>query len=337
MQGLARAWQRRGALARVLWPLSLLYGWVAGRRRAAFRDGRRPVEKAGIPVVVVGNLIAGGAGKTPTVLAVVELLRRDGWAPGIVSRGYGRRDDGGCREVGPHSTATDVGDEPLLLRRRAGVPVVVGRDRPAAARALRRAHPAVDVLVSDDGLQHRALHRDLEILVFDDRGAGNGWLLPAGPLREPLPSSVGPDQLVLYNAARSSTALPGFVARRRLGGAVALDDWWQGRPASVERLRSLAGRPLVAAAGMAHPDRFFSMLRDQGLAITPLPLPDHHDFARLPWPAGTPDVLVTEKDAVKLQPASAGGSRVWVVTLDFDPGPDFAARVLERLRPLRPR
>lgn len=331
MQALAKAWQSRGPLARLLRPLAWLYGAAVAHRSAAYRDGRRPIEHAGVPVIVVGNLIAGGAGKTPTVLAVVDLLRRQGRRPGIVSRGYGRADDAEVREVQPDSPAAQVGDEPLLLRRRSGVPVVVGRNRPAAARALRTAHPEIDVIVSDDGLQHRALHRDVEVVVFDERGIGNGWLLPAGPLREPMPAQPGPGQLVLYNAPRASTAWPGFVARRTLAGAVSLQDWWAGRPAQRAGLQALAGRPLLAAAGMARPQRFFDMLRAEGLDLHPLPLPDHHDFRTLPWPEGTPDVVLTEKDAAKLRPERLGRTRVWVVTLDFDPGPAFEQRLLEAL------
>ncbi|HEX6361622.1 MAG TPA: tetraacyldisaccharide 4'-kinase, partial [Albitalea sp.] len=155
--------------------------------------------------------------------------------------------------------------------------------------------------------------------------------LPAGPLREPLPARLPRASVVLYNAPAPSTALPGHVARRSLAGLVALADWWAGRPASPEALRALAGRPVVAAAGMAHPDRFFDMLEAAGLAVQRLPLPDHHDFAALPWPAAAADVVVTEKDAVKLRPADVGATRVWVAPLDFDPGPGFERALLDLL------
>ena len=196
---LQRAWLERGAAAALL-PLAWLFGALAASRRGLYRAGMLRRVEVGVPVVVVGNLIAGGAGKTPTVLAVVRLLQRHGRRPGIVSRGHGRT-DAGVLEVSPDTLAQDCGDEPLLLRLRAGVPVCVARDRVAAAQALRRRHPEVDVIVSDDGLQHLRLARDLQIIVFDERGAGNGWLLPAGPLREPLPATPPPRSLVLYNAA----------------------------------------------------------------------------------------------------------------------------------------
>ena len=210
------------------------------------------------------------------------------------------------------------GDEPLLLHLRGRVPVVVGRDRPAAARALLAAHSQVDIIVSDDGLQHRRLGRDAQLIVFDERGAGNGWLLPAGPLREPLAAEVPARSAVLYNAPRATTAWPGGVARRGIGGALSLAAWRAGEAATEANLAALRGRRVLAAAGIARPQRFFAMLRERGLAIDELALPDHFAFERLPWPPHTPDVIVTEKDAVKLAADTAAGStRVWVATLDF--------------------
>ena len=326
---LERGWWQPLTLWRrlLLLPLSWLYGALAALHRAL----ARPAERLPVPVIVIGNLIAGGAGKTPTVLATVELLRRAGWMPGIVSRGYGRQGDEPVL-VRADSTPQAVGDEPLLLQRRSGAPVAVARDRVAAAQALLQAHAEVDVIVSDDGLQHRRLPRDAQVVVFDERGAGNGHLLPAGPLREPLPASPPPRTLVLYNAERPSTAWPGFRAARRLAGALSLADWWAGRPPSPGVLASLRGRPLLAAAGMAAPQRFFTMLDAAGLQVIPCPLPDHHDYAELPWPPRTADVVVTEKDAVKLRPERIGGAtRVWVVTLDFAPEPAYAEALLALL------
>ena len=329
------AWAFRGPLACALLPLAFVFGMVSGARRWMYRIGVwRPV-RLGVPVIVVGNLIVGGAGKTPTVLGVVAMLQRHGYRPGIVSRGYGRRTDANLStnssailNVDPNTPAEACGDEPLLLRLRSGAPVVVGRDRVAAGRALLMWHPAVDVIVSDDGLQHLALARDAQVLVFDERGGGNGWLLPAGPLREPVPHRVPPCSLVLYNAAAPSTPLPGFIARRSLGGAVALSDWWRGAPAQREVLQALRGRKITAAAGLARPQRFFEMLSLEGLNIAALPLPDHHDFAVMPWPADAADVIVTEKDAVKLDPARVGMTRVWVAALDFAPDAAFEAALL---------
>ena len=327
---LQRAWASRGVLACCLWPLSLLFAAVAAVRRAVYRRGWLRTASLPVPVVVVGNLIAGGAGKTPTVIAVVALLRQRGFTPGIVSRGYGRH-DAATRAVDAATPVELAGDEPLLLHLRTGAPVQVGRDRAAAARALLQRAPRVDIIVSDDGLQHLKLPRTAQVLVFDERGAGNGWLLPAGPLRERLPARVPARSVVLYNAPVPSTPLPGALARRSLGGVLSLSDWWRTDRRALRPLAELRGRPLLAVAGVARPERFFTMLRQSGLDITPLALADHHDFAVLPWPADNIDVIVTEKDAVKLKPGRAGTARVWVAALDFEPGRAFDTALLALL------
>lgn len=329
---LQQAWLARGPLAATLVPLAWLFGALTASRRWLYRRGVLAAQRLDVPVLVVGNLVAGGAGKTPTVLALVELLRREGWRPGIVSRGHGRA-SGEVLEVETGTPASMAGDEPLLLRLRGGAPVLVGRDRAAAARALRHRHPEVDIVVCDDGLQHLRLARDAQVLVFDERGAGNGWLLPAGPLREPMPAQVPARTVVLYNATRPSTPLPGHLARRRLAGVVSLAQWWQGGQASPGTMADLRGRSVLAAAGIARPQRFFAMLREAGLEIVEHPLPDHHDFARLDWPAGTTDVVLTEKDAVKINPQRAAGVRLWVVALDFGLAADCERAVLALLPP----
>jgi tetraacyldisaccharide 4'-kinase len=237
--------------------------------------------------------------------------------------------------VQDHSRAAEVGDEPLLIQRRTAAPVWVAQRRIDAARGLCGAHPEVDLLLCDDGLQHLALARDVQVMVFDERGIGNGHVLPAGPLRQPMPTLVPVNSHVLYNAPRPSTHWPGALAQRRLAGAVALSDWWQGAAPSPGQLLALRGRKVLAVAGMAAPQRFFAMLRDAGLAIDEMPLPDHHDFAALPWPAGTADVVLTEKDAVKLRSRPDMAARVWVVTLDFQLPEDFTQAVLENLRRLQ--
>ena len=310
--------------AQALRLLAGLYAQVAGLDRRLARP-----QRVGLPVVVVGNLVAGGAGKTPTTIAVVRLLRAFGWHPGVVSRGHGRRGSA-VMAVSRDSPAAECGDEPLLIRLRTGMPVMVGSDRVAAARALRKAHPQVDIIVADDGLQHHRLARDLQIIVFDERGAGNSLLLPAGPLREALPGRTPAGTLVLYNAPRVTTHLPGWLASRRLKGLVSLADWWQGQMADPTHWLALRDAPVLAVAGMAAPERFFAMLREHGLTqLQTLALPDHHPFDALPWPASTGDVIVTEKDAVKLRPGTLPGleraTRVWVAPLDFEPAVAFAA------------
>lgn len=327
---LQRIWERRGGASAALLPFSWLFGAVAAARRELFARGMREPARLPVPVIVVGNLVVGGAGKTPAVIAIVEILRRSGRSPGIVSRGYGRSNDD-VLVIGADADAGQVGDEPLLMQRRTGVPVAVGADRAAAGHALLHAYPGVDVIVSDDGLQHLGLDRDVEVIVFDERGAGNGRLLPAGPLRERVPNSLGPRQIVLYNAEVASTSLPGHTARRSLAGVSPLDAWWAGAEPSREALEALRGREVVAVAGLARPDRFFAMLRDLGLHLVECAPGDHADFAALPWPPGAGDIVLTEKDAVKLPPTRSFGARVWVARLDFAPEPAFGAALLALL------
>ena len=299
---LQRAWLRRGALAWSLWPLSQLFALLAALRRAAYRSGLFSSERLPVPVLIIGNVIVGGSGKTPIVRAVVEHLKDRGIRVGVVSRGYGRtgRD---CREVRPNSPARDVGDEPLLIARTCGVPVFVAPTRSAAARALLHEHPRTQLIISDDGLQHYALQRDLEICVFDDRGIGNGWLLPAGPLREPWPRRVD-----LTLRAPGAAAIDGFEARRRLATHARRAD------GTLVALASLRGRELCAVAGIASPEAFFTMLRDAGLTLArTIALPDHHAFEQPLDIDG--EIICTEKDAVKLWRNSPGA---WTVALELD-------------------
>lgn len=343
-QKLQAAWLTRGTLACALWPVSLLFSALVAIRLRLFRWGWLHATEAAVPVWVVGNLVVGGAGKTPTVLALCKWLAQQGHRPGIVSRGYGGSADG-VQEVMVDSLATQVGDEPLLLKLRSQAPVFVGRNRVAAVQALLSQHPDVTIIISDDGLQHLRLKRDLQLIVFDARGAGNGWLLPAGPLRQPLPRELPQRSVLLYNCATASTHLPGSMAASKLSGAVSWSAWRMGQPATSETLETLAvfsqQQPLWATAGIAQPERFFNMLRQSGLNIQPLPLPDHHDFATPPWPTDATDVIVTEKDAVKLRQTDLAHTRVWVVPLDLGWSQDMDLALLQALhdqqrqRPLR--
>lgn len=317
---LQRAWLERGALARLLWPLSLVFGALAGSRRSLYRAGLLGSERAAVPVVIVGNVVAGGAGKTPSVIAIVQHLRARGTAVGVISRGYGRATDD-CREVLPASPPQDTGDEPLLIRRATGAPTFVARKRIEAARALLAAHPQTQLIVSDDGLQHLALARDVEICVFDDRGIGNGWLLPAGPLREPWPRAC---DLVLHTGDRP--AFGGFRARR------ALDNETIDRDGHKLPLATLAGRRIVAVAAIAKPLGFFDMLRAAGvIAEQCIALPDHHDFKDWTSPAAGTTVLCTEKDAAKLWQVQPDALAVPLV---FEPEPGFFAALDAKLSSL---
>ncbi|WP_298929390.1 tetraacyldisaccharide 4'-kinase [uncultured Ramlibacter sp.] len=310
-QTLQQAWLRRGMAARLLWPLAQLFGLLAALRRRLYRAGLFASTRMPVPVMVVGNVVAGGAGKTPVVLALLDHLRQRGLRAGVVSRGYGRASSG-CREVQPEDEAHAVGDEPLLIRRKAGVPVVVAASRVQAAQALLAAHPATQVIVCDDGLQHLALARDIEICVFDERGTGNGWLLPAGPLRETWPR---PADLVLRPQAVAA-AIAGFGLRRTLA------DHAQRADGTRIALASLRGQPCTALAGIASPLAFFAMLREQGLQLhEALSLPDHYDFESTPGPKdGAYSLICTEKDAVKLWRLRPDA---WAVPLVLEIAPDF--------------
>jgi tetraacyldisaccharide 4'-kinase len=306
---LQRAWLRRGPLACALWPLSLIFASLAALRRAGYRLGLLRRQALPVPVIVVGNVVAGGAGKTPVVLALLQHLRERGLAAGVISRGHGRH-TGACTEVRPDSTAAQAGDEPLLVARTALVPVVVCADRPQAARALLAAHPATQLIVSDDGMQHYALPRDLEICVFDERGVGNGWLLPAGPLREPWPRQV---DLVLASGAPAG--IDGFQVQRRLAAQAVRADGTQ-----ID-LGSLRQRPLAAVAGIARPERFFAMLREQGLQLErTVELPDHYGFDTVPPGLDRLGLVCTEKDAVKLWTLRPDA---WAVPLEIEVEPAF--------------
>ena len=332
-------WRTRGPLAHLLWPVSILYGWLTALRRRLFAAGVLKTVRLPVPVIVVGNVVVGGAGKTPTVLALLQHLQQRGWHPGVVSRGHGRRGTG-VLEVHPDTPATDSGDEPALIRRSAGVPVFVAARRSEAGQALLAAHPGVDLIVCDDGLQHLALGRDLSIAVFDDRSTGNGWLLPAGLLREPWPPGKGnpfrPD-LVLNQRSESPAVVPStsplerpcnlpvFEATRRLADH-AVGPQGQRRP-----LRDFQDQPVTALAGIARPSVFFDMLRARGLTLAAtVALPDHagqQAYAEL-LEQSTGPLLCTEKDAVKLfacrpEPASGDARQAWAVPLELRPEAAF--------------
>lgn len=287
-EALQRAWLRRGWLAWLLWPVSLLFHLLVASRRALYRAGLLGSTRLPVPVIVVGNLVVGGGGKTPVVLEVIEHLRRRGLQPGVVSRGYGRAVSD-CREVHEGSSPMKAGDEPLLIKQRSGVPVFVAPRRVRAARALLAAYPQTQVIVSDDGLQHYAMERDVEVCVFDERGVGNGLLLPAGPLREPWRRV----DLVLWPG--SPPWIDGFAIERRLAG------YAQRADGTRIPLPELRGRRLKAIAGIARPEAFFRMLRAEGIEPTVCEaLPDHADLSTPREEDVDLTLVCTEKDAVKL-------------------------------------
>lgn len=334
---LTSAWAGRGPLARALLPLSWLYAAGHAIHGGLYRSGLLRSWRIGLPVIVVGNLYAGGTGKTPLVIELVRELRARGWRPGVISRGYGRQSSD-VRPVETGARADEVGDEPLLIAQAAAAPVVVGADRVAAARVLRSLNPRCDVIVCDDGLQHPRLARDFEIVVLHSRGIGNGWLLPAGPLRDPLQRLRTVDAVVLN----------GKVPPLRIQGQVfsmdtELDEVYSvadprhraSLAALVEEQRS-KGIRVLAAAGIAMPEKFFAMLRAAGLAVEAIALPDHHDFAVNPFFGREYDVaLVTEKDAVKCRASAAMRTdrRLCAVSLRTRVDPALADLIDAKIRP----
>jgi len=317
-------WQKRGLAATLLLPAAFLFTLIVALRRGVYRAGIFRSVKLAVPVVVVGNIAAGGSGKTPVVLALVRELTARGRHPGIVSRGYGGSFSG-VHDVAADDSAALVGDEPLLLKRRTLCPVFVGRDRVAAAQALLAAYPACDVIVSDDGLQHYRLARDVEIAVIDKRMLANHWMQPAGPLREPLRRLAKVDAIV-KNGAVDITAHGVPTFDMRLSGArfVRLDDATQVRTAA-----DFTGQWLHAVAGIGEPRRFFEHLAALGLSCDTHAFPDHHRYTAADLRFTGDAILATEKDGVKLR----GLSRlpVWVLPVDAQIEPDLATFVMEKL------
>jgi len=324
-----RHWYARGLLAWALWPVSLAFRLVVALRRLLYWLRLLPSGHPGIPVIVVGNLVAGGSGKTPLVIWIAEHLKRKGWTPAIVSRGYGAA-AGPPRAATIASQAEDVGDEPIVLSRRSGCPVWIGADRLAVIKALRAVHEDVNVLLLDDGLQHYRLRRDVEIAVVDARGFGNGLMLPAGPLREPR-SRLGSVDAVVSHAA----PVKGYAMRLAGAELHRLTNAAERRPASA-----FAGQKVHAVAGIGDPNRFFLHLVRLGVKPIAHPFPDHHRFVPQDLEFGDDaPVLMTEKDAVKLR--SAAGTELtrnwWVLPVTAELEPAFGVWLTGRLDEFRRR
>lgn len=363
---LARDWwlPRLTARTALLLPLGWMFAAIAVLRRALYRYGLLRSVRLEVPVIVVGNLTVGGSGKTPLVIALVMALRAAGYRPGVISRGYGGTHDelrAGPLEVAPefdpdsHPNSADstpapgsadagnpavTGDEPLLIRHRTGAPMFVSADRPRGARALLAAHPEINVIISDDGLQHYALGRDIEIAVFDSRGAGNGRLLPAGPLREPLARAARLTALVhngssdIISKIGSHQGFPAWHSMQiEMLPAYRLIDPAQACAPSDLGSRGPPGKSsaLAAVAGIGNPARFFDALRALGLAIDEHPFPDHYAITRADLAAIDADTLVmTEKDALKCE--AFNDARIWVLPIEARIDVALTNLILEKLR-----
>jgi tetraacyldisaccharide 4'-kinase len=326
---LQQIWYRNSRPPLALRPLSWLFGAVVQLRRAAFERRWLRSERLQRPVIVVGNLTVGGSGKTPLVIWLSARLRAEGLSPGIVLRGYGGAAARGSNplRVEPDSDPDVVGDEALLLRRRTGEPVAVCRQRVRAAKLLLEA--GANVIISDDGLQHLAMARDFEIAVVDaERGFGNGYLLPAGPLREPRERLERVDAVVL-NGAGATDQAP--LRRGAFGMNLMGDRLVPLSGGTACALASFAGQRVHAVAGIGNPQRFFSALRAAGLIVIEHPFPDHHRYreAEIRFADGLP-VLMTEKDAVKC--SRFGGPDHWFLPVSAQLADADAAALMARLR-----
>ena len=332
----ARHWYRLSTVSLLLFPASVIFSLLVRLRRLLYRLRVFSSVRLPVPVIVVGNLTVGGTGKTPLVLWICEELLRQRYHPAVLCRGYGGT-DAGPHEVAHDDDPTRVGDEPLLLARRSACPVWVGRDRAAAGASLLGSHPDCDVIICDDGLQHYRLQRDLEIAVEDERGHGNGLLLPAGPLREPATRPV--DALVI-NAGPGSggkRARLGDAPRGRAGVQAQFTMHLQPRcmyfvhdPSRTVIAAELSGRRLHAVAGTGNPGRFFASLKELGLDPVCHPYPDHHAFSRTDLEFSDCDiVLMTEKDAVKC--VHFGRSDMVALRIDATLDSSFRHFLMQRL------
>ncbi len=309
----------------LLWPASLLFGVLVLARRALYRLGWLTSERLPVPVVVVGNILVGGTGKTPVVLWLAAFLKAQGMKPGIVSRGYGGQGLA-PRAALPDSDPQDVGDEPVLLARRSNCPVWVGVDRAATGKALLAAHPECDVVLCDDGLQHYRLARDAEVAVVDYRRRfGNGFLLPAGPLREPVLRLGSVDAVVVNGAAWLENA-------RQVAMTLRGETFYNLRnPARTVGPEQFAGKRVHALAGIGHPERFFEHLEGLGVKAVRHPFPDHHPFVAGDLNIPEADaILMTEKDAVKCQPFASPYCWALAVTAEIDPALGY--RILDKIK-----
>jgi tetraacyldisaccharide 4'-kinase len=313
-------WRTRNVGSILLWPLSWVYRSAMAVRAGAYRSGWFSTHRFDVSVIVVGNISVGGTGKTPIVAAIANHLREHGWSPGIVSRGYGGKAKNWPQAVTPTSSPNLVGDEPVLLARRTHCPVVVAPDRPEAVRRL-LAENNCDVVISDDGLQHLALHRDVEIAVVDTEfRLGNGFCLPAGPLREPA-SRLDELDYVICDGKDD----PGYHYTLEGDTAVNLADTELRRP-----LVDFSNATVHAVAGIGRPSRFFEFLRRSGLEVVEHPFPDHHRFSATDLAfTGDDVVLMTQKDAVKCESVATGN--MWYVPVDAMLDTVFYNELIERL------
>lgn len=305
MKSLEHYWYEPNRLVWLLLPLSWLYCLITVIRRKFYQLNLKKSYSAQVPVVVIGNIVIGGSGKTPLLISLCEYIQKNGFRPGVVSRGYGGNISG-LKQVSENDSAEQVGDEPLMIQQKTKVPVVVGADRVAAVNYLLENNQC-DIVLSDDGMQHYRMRRNFEIAVVDtDREFGNGFCLPAGPLRERV-SRLNDVDLVVYNGIKKNKN-NSFFYKLEIVRCTSLTSDEQRLLSSFEK------RPVHAVAGIGHPARFFNQLRENGINVIEHAFPDHHVYHQQDF-SGWHDncIIMTEKDAVKCRQLSLPDA--WVVAV----------------------
>jgi len=318
-----RAWQQKNVFYYcLLIPLSWLFAMLASLRWFGYQSGLVKTHRLSVPVVVVGNINMGGSGKTPVVVWLVNQLKAAGYQPGVISRGYGANNTKAINAmaVEESSAASVVGDEPLLIARRTGCPVWVGADRVAAGNALLNAQPACDVIVSDDGLQHYRLARDVELVVADHQTAEGQRLLPAGPMREPL------SRLQTVDAIVSNGALLDGAFAMQLAGQMFYN---LANPTAQVESAHFKTKKVTALAGIGKPDRFFDYLTSLGLDFERISFDDHHAFTRDDLDVACDALIMTEKDAMKCEAFAA--AHHWVLPVDAQMDEALLPLILNKL------
>ena len=323
---LQTTWKTRNPIALLLWPVSLVYCAIAELRRLVYSCGLMPVTHYDVPVIVVGNITVGGTGKTPFTIWLVDQLHKKGFSPGVVSRGYGRKNSS-TRIVTPHCDPEDVGDEPLLIARRTGVPVAVSKRRTEAINLLRRESDC-DIFVSDDGLQHYSLASDLSIALIDGQERlGNSFCLPAGPLRERASRLDSFDLKIVKGDTESNEYSMTY------DGIEVVNVKDRNKTRSLESLQS---SKITAIAGIRNTLSFSDLLSGSGLNFTFVPFPDHHSFTEsdfTDYVDQCDEILMTEKDAVKCE--AFADSNWWYVTISANPTPSFVSALSARISQLK--
>ena len=325
MERLQQHWYRLSPLHVLLYPASLIFRALVALRRFLYRSGVFAAPKFHVPIVIIGNISVGGTGKTPLTLWLAQQFIDEGWHPGIISRGYRKS---GNKNASPRCVTADdssdeVGDEPLLLAQRNLCPVWIGRDRPAVVAALLLAHPECDIILSDDGLQHYRLHRDAEIVVIDGtRRFGNGLLLPAGPLREPVSRLHDVDAIVVNGGNAKENEFAMSLHGTRFHNLL--------NPEIIVSANDLSGQRLQAIAGIGHPQRFFDHLQELGLHCSGRAFTDHHEFTASDLAFDDADaILMTEKDAVKC--TAFATEKHWVLRVDAQVSPALAQLIIKKV------